>query len=63
MLFGQIKYIGGILVTKSNLDIFLAIYDALTPKNRARLVVLLEAAVHNQSASSDSPPIEKETDS
>lgn len=41
-------------MAKSNLDIFLAIYDALTPKNRTQLVALLEEAVRNQSASIDS---------
>ena len=47
-------FLGGIPVAKSNLDIFLAIYDALTPKNRTQLVALLEEAVRNQSASIDS---------
>lgn len=61
MLVKRIKSLGGIPVTKNNLDAFLEIYDALTPENRARLAALLEAAAHNQSASSDSPPSGKET--
>lgn len=44
----------------TKLEIFLAIYDALTPENRDRLAALLEAIVRNQSACSDSPPSEKE---
>lgn len=54
--------IGGILVTKSNLDVFLEIFDTLTPENRDRIVELLEAAAHNQSASSDFDQSAKETD-
>lgn len=48
-------------MAKSNLDIFMAIYDALTPENRAQLAALLEEVLRSQSASSDSPPSGKET--
>lgn len=40
-------------------EIFMHIFDTLTPENRARLAVLLEAVEHSQSTSSDCQQLEK----
>ena len=44
-----------------NLELFLQIYDALTPENQARLAALLEEVARSQEVSADSLPTEKET--
>ena len=43
-------------------ELFIRIFDTLTPENRALLVVLLEAVARNQATSSDSPQIEMKTE-
>lgn len=59
---GEHKYIGGrIDMEEPKEEIFIRIFDTLTPENRARLAVLLEAVVHNQATSSDSPQTEMKT--